>query len=481
MAGQLTLPGWCRALLVAIVTLVAGPAWSQPPLPEGLGEEPRLPEGMDGGEPPLPAGMEGDGGVDRFREWPAAGDGEASSSPLRGVTGFWELRLGHRLVAADNQRQGSLAEGRLELEKAWQWQDTSATVTADLLYDAIEESHGNDLETGAGWLDLREAWVERRLSESADLKVGRQILTWGVGDLVFINDLFPKDWNSFLAGRDEQYLKAPSDALKLGFYSDAVNINLVYTPRFDADRFIDGRRLSYYSPLAGRVVGQDNLLAVQRPDDTGSDDEWAVRLYRRLGSYEVALYGYHGFWKSAGGFDPATGLAVFPALRVAGISARGPVGRGIASFEAGYYHSPEDSGGDNPFINNDEIRLLLGYEWEPLAETTIGVQYYLEALQDYSDYRRTQIQGVPQRDHYRQLLTLRLTRLAMNQNLTWGLFVFYSATDEDAYLRPRVHYKASDNWAVEAGMNLFAGQRDHTFFGQFEDNSNIYGAIRYSF
>jgi len=48
-----------------------------------------------------------------------------------------------------------------------------------------------------------------------DLKIGRQILTWGKGDYVFINDLFPKDYRSFLSGRNIEYLKAPSDAIKL--------------------------------------------------------------------------------------------------------------------------------------------------------------------------------------------------------------------------------------------------------------------------
>jgi hypothetical protein len=32
-----------------------------------------------------------------------------------------------------------------------------------------------------------------------------------------------------------------------------------------------------------------------------------------------------------------------------------------------------------------------------------------------------------------------------------------------------------------AGGNIFAGEEDHTFFGQFAENSNVYGAVRYSF
>jgi len=411
-------------------------------------------------------------------EWTFVEDAE--EEPLFGVSGFWEVRLGQRLENVDNQKQSSLAETRLELEKDWQWQGGTAKVTADVLHDDLETQQ-IDLEYGLGWLDLREGWVQQRLGESVDVKAGRQILTWGVGDLIFINDLFPKDWNSFLAGRDEQYLKAPSDAVRVGYFSEVVNINLIYSPNFDADRFIDGRRLSYFSPLAGSVVGNNQPLSVIKPDSTFNDDEIAVRIYRQLGSYELAAYGYQGYWKSPGGFDPLTGNAIFPELQVLGASSRGPIGPGILSAEIGYYSSKDDKSGADPFINNDEIRGLVGYEWEVARDTTLGLQYYVEALQDYDAYRGTLPQGMAPRDKYRQLTTLRLTRLAMNQNLTLGLFVFYSPSDDDGYVRPKVHYKVTDSWAVEGGINLFVGRQGHSFFGQFEDNTNVYGGVRYSF
>jgi hypothetical protein len=37
------------------------------------------------------------------------------------------------------------------------------------------------------------------------------IITWGVGDLLFINDVFPKDWESFFSGRPPEYLKLGVD------------------------------------------------------------------------------------------------------------------------------------------------------------------------------------------------------------------------------------------------------------------------------
>ena len=48
-------------------------------------------------------------------------------------------------------------------------------------------------------------------------------------------------------------------------------------------------------------------------------------------------------------------------------------------------------------------------------------------------------------------------------------------------MRPNVNYKVSDTLTVEAGANVFFGDHPHTFFGQFQNNTNIYTGIRYSF
>ncbi len=100
---------------------------------------------------------------------------------------------------------------------------------------------------------------------------------------------------------------------------------------------------------------------------------------------------------------------------------------------------------------------------------------------DYSAYNDSRPFFVPQRDRDRQLITVRLTKLLWNQNLTLSLFTYFSPSDGDAYLRPRAEYKASDHWTVEWGGNIFWGESDVTFFGQFQNNTNVYVAARYAF
>ena len=414
-----------------------------------------------------------------FDDWDVLFEEEAPTGwQALGITGFAESRAGVRLQESELRDRVTLAELRLSLEKQWQWQQGSAKLAADLLYDEPASTQKPDIQDGKGWLDLRQAWVQRRLG-SVDVKAGRQLLTWGVGDLLFINDLFGKDWVSFLLGRDEQLLKVPTDAFKLSLFHNAVNADLVYVPRFVSDRYISGERVIYYSPLCGELVGRNQVLDVMRPDKDNA--EWSARLYQTKGRFEWALYGYRGFWKSPGGFDLTTGAAIFPRLNVYGASLRGPVGPGLLSVELGYYASIEDSDGSDLAINNSEARLLLGYELSTGDHSSLNMQYYAEALQDYDAYRDNLMAEQSPRDEYRQVVTARYTHQALADRLTLSTMAFYSPTDRDIYLRASTNYEFNDAWSVEAGLGLFSGDDAHTFYAQFEDNSNLYLMARFSF
>jgi hypothetical protein len=203
-------------------------------------------------------------------------------------------------------------------------------------------------------------------------------------------------------------------------------------------------------------------------------------VYKNIENYELALYGYHGYWKSPGGQNVAMSQAIFPDLNVYGASIRGAVGKGIGNLEIGYYDSADDLSGKNPLINNSEMRYLVGYTQEIGRDFTMGVQYYIEQMLDYSRYKSNLASG-PARDRDRHLTTLRLTKLLMNQNLRCSLFTYYSPTDKDVYMRPNINYKVNDNLAMEVGSNIFFGDYPNTFFGQFQNNTNMYFGLRYSF
>ena len=487
------------AMLIALALFVPVARGQAPALPKGLGEpdkasSPALPSGLEDGaqkgagqSPALPSGLD-------TQPPPAEETGQTEpekAAPRKvwlseNISGFGEIRGGVRLQDNPVQDRASLAEARLQLgydKRLVSYLPRGRLkVTTDLIYDAIAEDPGRvDLETGDGFIDVRELWLSFTPLEFMDIKAGRQILTWGTGNLIFLNDLFPKDYRSFFLGRDVEYLKAPSDAVKASVYSQTINLDIVYTPRFDADRFIDGTRLSFYDPALNRLRGEEMPLEVDRPEDWLADDEIALRAYRSFQTYELAAYFYNGFWKGPAGSDPDSGRRIFPPLSVYGASIRGPAGPGIGNAEVAWYQSRDDQDGDDPFVSNSQWRVLVGYEQEIATDLTLGVQYYLEQMLDYDEYKQSLPQDFPAQDERRQWITLDLNQQLLAQNqLAIGLFAFYSLSSEDLYLRPKITYDYTDNWKIQVGANIFMGDRE-TFFGQFEGNTNLYAAVRRSF
>ncbi|MDH3359460.1 MAG: hypothetical protein OEL55_01190 [Desulfobulbaceae bacterium] len=388
------------------------------------------------------------------------------------LNGFVEMRAGVRTNRELDEKDLSIGEARLQLDlsKVMDW--GTLKLKTDLVGDTVDET---------AIADLRELNLLFSPLDNMDVKVGRQVLTWGTGDLLFINDLFPKDWVSFFIGRDDEYLKAPSDAIKTSLFFDTANIDFVYMPTFNNSNYIDGSRLSYWNPILGRNAGRDFVFDDNQRNSFDEDDSAAMRISKNISGVEYALYGYYGFWSTPKGLDPVAMRLTYPGLAVYGGSVRATLLGGIGNFEFGYYDSLDDQDGDNPLLPNSEFRAMTGFERELGQNLTGSVQYYMEWKQDYDEYETFLPAGMKKDDEYRSLLTLRITKLLKNQTLRLSAFAYYSPTDNDSYLRAKAHYKVTDQWAVEAGGNIFLGADDHTFFGQFEDNTNIFAGLRRSF
>ena len=387
-------------------------------------------------------------------------------------TGFVEAGLGTRF----NQdpllsKRNTLEEMRWRLESNWQPGEVAISFKADAAYDGISQSLEGEIR------DLTAAFT---VGDSVDVKIGRQVQTWGTGDLVFLNDLFPKDFQSFFSGRDDEYLKAPGNALRLTHFSSIVNIDFVWTPEFEPDIYLTGERFSFFSPLAGSSVAPRPPLSAIKPDSSLSNGELALRLFKKVNGREYAVYLYDGFFKQPTALTTSL-QPTFAPMSALGASLRQPLGRGLFNLETSWYLSRDDRDGSNPLLPNGQLRVLAGYEWEAKPSFTVGLQYYVEKTLNY----RSLIENSPfpdvEPDEVRHLLTNRLTYRAGRDKHTWSLFTFFSPSDKDFYMRPAYSYRHDDHWSITAGASLFNGQDLHTFFGQLEDASNAYLRIRYNY
>ena len=312
-------------------------------------------------------------------------------------------------------------------------------------------------------------------SEKASARLGRQVMTWGVGDLLFINDTFPKDWVAFFTGQPMQYLKLGSDALKLNAFPGPANFELVIAG-FRPDNTPTSRRFIFADPLPAGLPRR-----TLEPGNDSGEVEISGRISGYLHNWELAGYVSRTHYRSpAWRVAGAEIVGTYPRLNTAGASLTGPVGKGVLSIEAGYYDSPQDRNGRDPSIENPQFRGLVGYSRQLWEDATLGLQFYGEWMRDYAAYRETLPAGFPVKDRLRKVATVRFTQFFAHQTVIFNLFAFVGLSEEDRYVIPSLRYAFSDNLWAEIGANLFAGKRNG-MFGSLQDNSNIYLTVRYAF
>ncbi|MBD8525246.1 hypothetical protein [Pseudomarimonas arenosa] len=368
------------------------------------------------------------------------------------LSGYLEYRSAQRFDRNPLfPHRASRDELKLKLEASDQADRLAWDVQLDLYADSLE---------GRLRSDLREASLSFTLTDRAQFKLGRQVLGWGTGDLLFVNDRFPKDFVAPLSGGDDANFKVPSNTLRLLAGLGPLNVDLAYTPRFTSDRFPDGRRLSLFDPTLQRLVGGSRLLDPEPPNNS----ETALRLARSHNGIEYAAYAYRGFDKQPLSAD-RNGAAQFRRRDTLGASVRGPLWGGIASAELGRERR-RDGAADDSVVVPDKSAIMLGFERELRAKLSGGVQLYHERFDHHPRALNPFAQG------QRQLISLRLTQSSMQDRLQLSAIQFYSPDRHDRWLRGTASYRFSDDWLAGVQLNLFGGL-PNTLFGQFTDDSQL--------
>ena len=378
-----------------------------------------------------------------------------------------KLSYGYSQILTDsdfNQKNSVMNEARAISQFEYQGDELILDFELELLADLITKQYQ---------ANIYQANMLIPFKNGIDLKIGRQVITWGTGDLLFLNDLFAKDWKSFFNGRRDDYLKPPVDSIRVSHYGKSINFDIAFMPRFSADRIPNGERYSFYIPGAGIIQPQPELLF-----PAPSSSEMSARLFANYNSIEWAIYGYDGFFKSPVATD-SIGEFVYNRMRSVGASVRAPFGGGLINSELSIYFSRDDRHGKDPYVQNGVTKFLLGYEKELARDLTIGVQGYVEQLHHYNALIESMPEGNIIVSEKRTILTLRLTQSLFQQSLTSSAMIFYSPTDDDYYLRYQGEYRVNDQLQVSMGINWLDGRSDNTFLAQMHDNSNLFFRLNY--
>jgi len=395
--------------------------------------------------------------------------------------GFLEADYGYKIGHDSTKRDDyNLLEQRLQLKTRYYPKEFLAGWNSEFFFRG--DFTVDEYFSGKTNFDLREVNFAFTPADFMDVKIGRQVFTWGTGDYIFINDMFPKDYVSFFIGRNDEYLKKPSDAVKFSFFPNIASIDFIVMPHFVPNIHAKGDRLSFFDSFQQGIAGTNSERELVEPAYRMSNNEYALRIYRNIGRNEAAFYYFRGFDKSPRSYkNEFMHQLYYERVDVYGASIRSPFWGGIGNAEAGYVNSRDDSGGTNRLIENSMVKAMFGYSKDLGSDLKIGFQYYYEQKLDYDNYLNSLLPMDYFWDKYRHMLTNRITKFFRNQTVMLSLFTFYSPSDKDGYFRPSISYDVTDHLKTTLGANVPWGEDDITEFGQMKKNKNIYVRVRYSF
>jgi hypothetical protein len=317
---------------------------------------------------------------------------------------------------------------------------------------------------------LREAYAEVALGGDSSVRLGRQVLSWGVSDYLFANDLFPKNYDAFFTGAGFDRLKQPVDALRLSGATAGIELEAVVA-KSRADQPPDARRFT--------AMGGTRAATEARSGDSSPDV--LLKAATRLGSWDAAAYAGRFRTREPRYFADGAGLQFDrPWARHLGISATGNAWGGVLWAEAAVRQVEQrrPSVVSRNWLGSG-AKAIVGYSRQLAPDVQLTTQWQAEAPSSPARDRASLAPGVRPVRRATSTLHLRLQGRWSNQTLSAGMQAFVGC-ERDSHLNPFASWSPADGWVVEGGLNLFSGRPD-TRYGALEGDSNAYISARFSF
>ncbi len=336
----------------------------------------------------------------------------------------------------------------------------------------ISENHVNADESG---IELHEAYVDY-IASVWDLRLGRQIITWGNADGVRITDnICPSDYSEYIT-RDFDEIRVAVDALKLRWFSKYGSAELIYIPFFEA-----GILPGPDSPWAVGGMGEDiSIDGSDEPEKELENGEIAVKYAFFFPGWDCAFsyfYTWNDFPVYAFTEIPGPGMsaaATYERRHIYGLELSLPyrnfVIRGETAYTRDGLYQPRMAA--RPLQKKDSIQWLLGLDWYPGNQWTLLCQLVDERIRDHSAALCAAAHST--------IATFNLSRDLFREKLTLSVMLYYDLDIHDSLARLSADYKPVDGCTLSFGADIFSGDREGDF-GQYKDNTQVWTKLKYYF
>jgi hypothetical protein len=116
---------------------------------------------------------------------------------------------------------------------------------------------------------------------------------------------------------------------------------------------------------------------------------------------------------------------------------------------------------------------MVGFDYHVLHNLDVNLQFIQRVISRY-DHELLE-------DEMRNSFTLYVQSDFINETLKPKLLVVYGANNGEFWISPEVTYEFTDRIWLTVGGEFFEGGQSDDFFGQFNENDQIYFELKLSF
>lgn len=375
----------------------------------------------------------------------------------------------------------------------------TANLTRPEEVEALEIDNLRNVEIVQRKTELRELYFDLFLKR-LDLRIGRQIVRWGVVEGARVTDeINPLDFQEFIL-REVQDRYIPLWMAKADFYLNPTFLEILWIPDLEFHR---------PAPRGSEWEQFQNLPELEEPSQTFRNSEWAVKVARPIGGWDLSLSYFYTWDDFPSAFRTVFGLGEFGISPELAFNPRhtrlhivgGTFSKGVGSMafngEAAYVQGKMFGtrfGRFNPATGQVEggetLQLTLGEIKRDYLKYAFSVDFDLFATDWSFQIQQQYILGhQPEiiQDRLDTVLALFIRREALHSRLLLEMLTIYFINDREALIRPKGTYQLTDSFKIALGADIFEGEiggplpGEFNFIGFFKNNDRVYAEFTYSF
>ena len=338
----------------------------------------------------------------------------------------------------------------------------------DDIYNIRSANYPNIPTTYKEEVEIGEAYIQGKINQNFDYKIGRQIVVWGNSDSLRITDMLNPLDNRNPGITDIEDLRLPVGMVKLDWYFDVWQIGLIdiYEQRFT-------KMPEYGSGYIGFDLPTINIPSY--------DQQFALSATGRFASYDLSFYLADVFYDSYYLEKAGSSLSLeLKRVQMAGASTNIAVGGVLLKLEGAFLNNVQlsDTYTGVSHSPKDIAKLLIGFDYL-ITDGMISVEMSDSHIFDYV----STLDSVPFNTKVDTFsYTFRYNQSFMNNQLGVNYMVMLQGYhgENGGFQRGWISYDYSDDIDYEIGVVDYIGGESYIYEGM-KNNDKIYLSGRYSF